>query len=392
MKRKPTARLIRLQASGWHAWHALPAGSFVSSAPLDPATFGSPSPDILAVPARHVVAVPVWVESEDPAVVKTSLELELEMRGFPPRQAVVPASFASAGRTLVTCAVFPQELPEPWANRFFGRYEASPFLRGLPEDAVALWLEGEDVVAVFTRGDQPVHWATIDRTESRATIGRWLERLELPLLAAGILERPPHRIVVDANLPGDEPFLTGVPVEQAELPASLKNARFIWKPESARIAEQQTAARRKIRRAILALAALYLVGALGAGVHLGWLAWKAASLRKQIAALETATAEFQPVMREWRTVGPGAEPGFFPLEILHLLALNLPPRGVRLTTFDFGGNKIFVEGEATSAGLAAEFYSALSRDEALREIRWKMPSPSLQPNNAARFQLSGVLP
>ncbi len=401
MKQSPASVLIRLREE-WEAWKLPGEGEVLGQPPrlLGAAAdhLSSAKNRILALPARLVMAAPIWVNSTDPEVVQTSIALELEVRGWLPRKkttdAVCSRKIEAGGKTLVVAAIFPAEAPAPYSGTDFARYEASPFLVEPGENGVALWREGDDLVAVFSRGTAVVYWATLDWPASPAQIRIWLEMLSLQLIATKILETAPRRIVLDPAL-GDLDLtghFPGAPRENASFPPTLKNADFAWKPETTREIERKADSTRKTRQIALALAAVYLVFALAAGLHLGWLAWKSRLLQNQIAALEAATSEFQPVVREWRFIGPGAESANFPLEILHHVVRNLPASGIRLTIYDTTDGRVTIEGEAVSATLASQFFSAMTNDGDLQRMNWQMPTPALLPNNAARFQLTGALP
>ncbi|MEI6337374.1 MAG: hypothetical protein WCQ57_02175 [Verrucomicrobiota bacterium] len=397
MKQSPASALVRLR-DGWEIWE-LPGEALDQPPRLLGADRDSSAKNrILAMPARLVMAAPIWVDSTDPEVVKTSIALEWEVRGWLPRKksmnAVCSRQTEAGGKTLVIGTIFPAGVLAPYAGKDFARYEASPFLVEPVEDAVALWREGDDLVAVFTRGREVVYWATLDWPSHSSPIRNWLEMLCLHLTASGVLESRPRRVVLDTALENHEltGLLPGVPQEISSFPPSLKNAGFAWKPESARETERKADSTRKTRRVVLALAAAYLVLALAAGLHLGWLALQSRFLQNQITQLAAATSEFQPVVREWRIIGPGAETGCFPLEVLHHVVRTMPPAGICLTIYDTAEGRVTIEGEAVSASLASQFFAAVTRDKDLRHMNWQMPTPALLPNSAARFQLTGVIP
>ncbi len=55
--------------------------------------------DVFAVPARQVVSVPLWLDSEDSVVIDSAVLLEMEVRDLPPRASCpMPPSAASLRR------------------------------------------------------------------------------------------------------------------------------------------------------------------------------------------------------------------------------------------------------------------------------------------------------
>lgn len=399
MKTRPDSQLVRLWGDNWEIWQ-LPHG--VSALPVL-AQSSSPKPTgkadrVLAIPARLCVAAPLWVDSVDPDVITVSIELELEMRGLLPRRKATDALFSSIlqadGKTLVNAVVFPIEVPQPGGQTAFTHYEASPLLISPAQDAVMLWREGDDLVALFTRETTPVYWITTDWPDDSTRIRHWVEIVWLHLHATNVLLSRPHRLVIDQSLKdeGLSGLLADVPCEFSSFLPSVETAACKWKPDHAREAELRQIASRNTRKTALALALVYGAIILGALSYLGWLQFKSSRLQNQISHLEAQAGEFQPTVREWRHIGPGADADYFLLETLHHVVGNMPARGLRLTTYDVTGGRIAIEGEAESVSVASQFFTVVSKDESLQAMNWEMPTPSLLPSNAARFQLTGVIP
>lgn len=399
-KARSTSELIRLWGSLWEAWEISrdPTGPVPHLLQSERTRGASTKERILALPARLVVAAPLWVDSTDPEVISASIELELEVRGLLPRKKQVDAICSRTleinGRTLVLGAIFPAETPEPPIRKNFTHFEASPLLIAAVTDGVTLWREESDLVAAFTRGPQVVFWATMDWPANSQEVRGWLNILILHLTATGILDWPPQRVHLDMTLENEAltDLIPRVPQTTSLLLPTLNFANCQWKPETTRQREHLALSSLKIRQIASAAVGIYLMLAVAIGGYLGWLGWKTRELENQIKNLEDATAEFYPTLRDWRFIGPGAETAYFPIEILHRLVGNLPPTGIRLTLYDLSAGRVTIEGEATSASLAAQFFTSVSHDADLQVMNWQMPTPLLLPSNAARFQLSGVVP
>ncbi len=145
MSRGVKSRLIRPWNAAWQRWakgtkkddfwqvdheggDAAPTGDF----------------DICAVPARNVVAVPLWIEAADEATVRESALLEVEMKGLASGERLaVDFTYKvlrrEEQRTLILALVFPAEEPGVLKDIKSERYEASPMIAGLGEDGVHLW-------------------------------------------------------------------------------------------------------------------------------------------------------------------------------------------------------------------------------------------------------------
>lgn len=399
MKQKPGTTLLRLWGESWELWE-LPQTSSLEPSYLGPAP-ERPSTGkdcILSVPARWVVAAPIWVDSQDPEIIQNSIELEMEVRGLLPKRkftdVVCFRKLVEGNKSLVICAIFPPEVPARYSDQPFTRYEASPLLVDPVEDGLTLWREGEDIVAVFTRNREVVYWSTTDWPAESKQLSLWLKNLILHLLATRVLSKWPSRVAIDSNLKayGFKNLIPLISEEAIHLKPSLKSADFKWKPEDARETERKRVSTRKTRRIILSVAAAYLLVVSLAGLDLSWLHFKSQQLQTRIGQLEMQTGKFQPSIREWRIVGPGAETAYYPIEILHRVVKNMPASGIRLTIYDTTDGRVSIEGEAESVSQASQFLASLSQDKDLQQMNWEMPTPALLPNNAARFQLTGVAP
>ncbi len=395
MKRKGPAPdlVLRLADSDWERWEFNGHGPRLL--PADAAVEGAVR--TLAVPARHVVATPIWIEGADPALAPEAAKLELEVRGLLPRaqgmQGVALRLIPAETRTLAVAAVFPPELPEacPPADRF----ETSPFLRELPADSVTLWREGEDYVAAFTRGRDVVYWETIDRSVSAAEVRVWLGVIVQRLLAEGVLATPPELVCAVEGLPVDRilpPACRAVTAPPPPATPSLTGLRGDWQPVSAQEAAARRLQRERMRNVVLAVAAGYLVLAAVLLLYAGSLRWKAARLAAENTRLAAAVETFQPIRKDWSLLAPTVEPAQFPLELLRGAVEAMPTGNIHLTRFVVEDGRIIIEGEADSFALASDYYNALAASEPLKGIDWSgNTNPSVGPT-VTTFHAEGSLP
>jgi len=386
--------VIRLFAEDWQHWE------FSNGSPRKLA--GIPENGArrtLAVPARQVLASPLWIEDGDPALAREAAKLELEVRGLLSRttgmQGVSLRLLPEDKRTLAVAAVFPPELPEtfPAAERFDG----SPFLLKLPPNSVTLWREADDYVAAFTRGREVVYWETADRAAGVEELRTWLSLIEQRLLGEGVLAAPPKVVSWVEGLPAERVAPAGC-LPAAELAddvatgaPSLERATGDWKPASAHIAEAKRLQRERMRKIVLAVVAGYLV--LGAILFLyaGILKWKAARLASETAALKAQVALFEPTIRDWAVIEPTAEPSQFPLELLNGVVAAMPPGNIHLTKFIIEDGRLQVDGESESFSLATDFYNNLAASEALKGIQWSNSNPNVGAT-VTTFHAEGALP
>jgi len=387
--------VIRLFDEDWQRWEF--AGGRPSKLPADAATNGCRR--TLAVPARQVLASPLWIDGTDPALASESAKLELEVRGLLSRttgmQGVSLRLLPGEGRTLAVAAVFPNELPEscPAADRF----DVSPFLFKLPADSLTLWREGEDYVAAATRGAETVYWETVDRSSGAEELRVWLSLIVQRLQAEGVLVAPPRIVSWVEGLPAARITPAGCVVlgesaaDTGAIAPSLERVQGDWKPGSAHRADAQRAQRERMRGIILAVAAGYLVLAAVLVLYAGVLRWKASGLAKENAKLTAEIEKFQPIRREWEVIEPTVESAQFPLELLRGVVGSLPAGNIHLTKFKIEEGKLTIDGEAESFGLATDFYNSLSANEALAGIVWSNTNPTVGPT-VTSFHAEGALP
>jgi len=392
MSKKATGiRVVRQWCNGWERWELIPSSpATVRSLELAVAGEG----DVFAVPARQVVAVPLWLDADDPATVDAAVLLEMEVRGFA-SEGVMPDTSArhiarEGGRTLVVIAVFPQDFEKRFPDVAAQRYDVSAALLPLNENSLTVWREGGEYVAAYTRGSDLVHWSTWDAAATGREIQTWLKSATLSLLASGVITRRPQQIVVDDGLSVSDLGFDHSPVVRPLGPPALERAKCDWRPASAVDAERRKAGRARFRRIGLAVAVAYALIVLVAGGYLAWLNVQASRLSTDVDALQAEATQIQPMIRQWQSVGPSIDSRRFPLEILRQVVESLPPQGIRLTIFDVAPERITVEGEAISASHAAKYFETVSHQAGMADIDWQMPPPALLPNNTARFQIVGT--
>lgn len=403
-KRRPT-ELVRLWGEVWERWE-WPDGAGrepVLREEVSGAVALTGSPTILAVPARLAVAVPLWIDSTDAAIVDETARLELDVRGLLGRrsgaEAVLRTVATEGERTLVLSTVFPADLPESVPVALFDRYEASPFLRPLAADALTIWREGGDLVAAVTRGATVIYWETLGWTDDAREISAWLKLMVLQLRSEQVVGA---ELTLCNELPGFKEDVLQVPVgvrlggrdggvgSGDEIKPTLVGAVFQWRPPAAVAADLAAVRRRRMRQVAMAGAAAYAGIAVVVLAYLGFRHVQIAGLKGRAEALAEEVGRFEPVARQWRQVGPTAEAEFYPLEILYQTVKHLPADGVRMTLFDIDGGRVLVEGDASPSRLAAPFFEALTSDPELAGFSWNMANPGLRPDGSARFQIQGT--
>lgn len=385
--------LYRPTKDGWEQWQQAPL-SLLGSGNLDDLVIGKDA--YLAIPARLVICAPLWLPKADRAMAKEMASVELDIRGLIPKQggaALTVREIETVGERLLVCAqIFPISPPAAFAHPAFAQFNASVLFATLDPDCLHLWQEAEDIVAVFTRGDQVVYWETAPQKSNEKELFSWLERMGLSLMEEGIVS---SEIDFKNFLPRFQPaplYCRKTLATDLPHPAVCEKLPVCeWKPDQRRAWESSAKKRKNLLRLAVGVGAIYLSLLAAFGGWIAWQRWQIIRVTEEVAAVEPQARRLQVSGRQWNVLSSTVEPSRFPLEVLHHLVAQMPEEGIRLTQFDFDDPTVGIQGEARSVTAASQFYSAISTYDKLAHIRWEMPPPALLPNNTARFVISGVL-
>lgn len=392
--------IVRPWRDEWQLWRSpKKAVGLVleQSGPLE--TLRTPESSCCAIPARMVVSVPFWVEASDVDAAREIALLEVEMKGLASGERLgtdveISILKSDEGRAMVRADIYPADWPGSLAALKGSRFLPSPMLATLGVDAVHLWRELDDLVAVVVWDGQVVCWETTHWPNETAAVASWLQCLMIQL---------------EDELKLPEPFQLkewfGI---FAEVPQMFKRVAFFgdadcdkgpspkpeappgrWLPAAARrlrIDRQQRS--RTMRIAGLVLAVLAVAGATLVALNLR-LDWQLREVDREIVRLEAEVEPSYRIASRWNDLEVAVDERFHPLEILRDIVGAISPTGVRLTVFQMSVDRVLVEGEAENVSAATAFFRAVQADSK-SGLHWEMAAPALQPNNTARFAITGV--
>lgn len=353
----------------------------------------------VAIPARLVVVVPVWVEAADDDTAREIARLEIEMKGLASGERLmtdveVAILKRQDGRVLVRGLIYPADWPGSLRALKGSRFLPSPLLVACGGDAaVHLWRELDDLVAVVVWKDQVVCWETTHWPAGQEEVASWLQCLMIQLDEElkfhepfqlkewfGVFSEVPETFRRDSSL-GDDDREKG-PAVKVEISSGN------WLPAAMR--ELRLGKQKRLGLLRLAAAALALVVCLVAVfvVMNVRMSWRIQEADREIARLEAETAPLSAIAAQWTRVESSVDERFHPLEILREVVGAMPPEGLRLTVFQMSVDRVLIEGEAANVSAATEFFRAIQTDSK-SELLWEMTPPALQPNNTARFAITG---
>jgi hypothetical protein len=376
-RRAVIPRLCLPSGTAWDVW-SFPAPEAAAQGPApveDPAAL--PSGSQLGLPARHVVTVPLWLQTADPALLRELIRAQFERRGM---TGLAESHWAYAvlvreeNRTLASAFLINGALPPGLLVPQVRGYEIAARCRPLPADTYAVWAEDGGLAVGCTRGTEVAYLQFFPGRAALPEIAAELECLRRWLSW--------ERVMADGApvvfLPSGVPFVPQLPAAPFGLvPAAIDQAR-----KRDRQAQQR---RRLLRNVAFAYGVLLLAVAGGLGV----LKWRERQLEKKIAASAPAVTGLSETAARWRDLRPAIDPKLYPMECLLACVAALPPE-VRLTEFDHNPDNVLIKGEGRDAASIFKFLDAVKADPELKQWTWTLPQPQLLPNNRAQFELEGT--
>jgi len=141
--------LLRLSENGkWEVWSIGDGGQARMARVCDtPVDAQVPPHSILALPLRQLFALPLWLATTDPALMREMIFLQLERRGLAagrtPEEVVFDHRIVATveNKTLVLAVALPGSLPAELCPDLRS-YEPSARLLPLPSDEFVFWREG----------------------------------------------------------------------------------------------------------------------------------------------------------------------------------------------------------------------------------------------------------
>jgi hypothetical protein len=353
----------------------------------------------LALPVAQVHGLAFWLNETDSKRLAEMIPLQLELRGLHPRQQE-PLIFdwsavtREASRTLVLAGVLPASLSKEIEAEGYGSFDLSARYFPLPENAMALWREQDDLVCAITRGTNLVYFHALGEGPISPRILQDLSCIMTGLTLQEVLA-PLQQIVAwfdatPAELASLKEALQ-LPVRSGERPPP-QFPSTPWKlvPATVHQARQAREKRRWWRRAIFLVIALYVLIAIALAGQFLLTSAKVKELESWQAQHAQALALVRDTKAAWKDLLPVVDEKNYPLELLLNAAQAIPADQLHLTLFEAGDGHVLIKGEAKNVAAAFEFLDSLKKNPGLAEYQWEMGQPHLLPNDLAQFQIDGT--
>ncbi|HEY8967173.1 MAG TPA: hypothetical protein VIM58_12045 [Candidatus Methylacidiphilales bacterium] len=354
----------------------------------------------LGLPARHLLAVPVWLQTTEQDVLRELTRAQLERRGLLRTDGAGDEAWEflplaeEEGRTLVAAYLVDPELPAALLQPAVADYDAAARFHALPDEAFVFWPEQGGIALAYGRGGEAAFLHFFPGARTVAEVAAEVALLARSLSWEGVVAERPAVHLWGAFGPADAAAaeaLFGVPpvVDPDGFRRSLRVPKRALSLVPSPVRAERRASRERSRRAGLlkagALAyALVLLAVLGT---LGWMKWDERRLKAESAELAPGVAALVRDAEQWKALSPAVDPSYYPLEPLLALVQVLPGE-MRLTKFETAAaGKLLVVGEGKDAASAFAFLHAIRKDPFLKKWTWTMPQPKVLPSNRAQFQM-----
>ena len=386
-----------------------------------------------AFPINSVFAVPIWVGTDEPSVIKSLVEMQLEKMGLKPTSGIgqlldyktvcviesEPSSDSQEGpvkRSLILATVLNPDYKHPLPKAGSKEFDVSARFLKMPSENIVVWKELGRLVMAVDHGGELEYFEGLTSNKFDSAAVNEIHCILLGLDGAGPVSGEFKSGIANeisgAHIWLDE-FDQSAKSELEEVlgikvTSGVKPGPFL--PEStsnlipSEVVEQRTQQKKSknIRYALLGVAAVYV---LLVTVLLGaYFKEKldADKLAKQVKELEPSVQWIPEFREKWRELSSALDSDSYPAELLHRATAAVPPQDVRFTSFKYddrvevGGKLkriIVIDGQSKDAKAGRDFYALLTKNKNLEYFKWAwLKQPQVDPRKKDRtavFQIRG---
>jgi len=390
--------VLRPGPDGWELWKFPPKSPAAVTASPQTKAIASARNLLLALPARDLLAVPLWVPSEGNPDELCDLELSSRhlLRKGSAVYGIPLESRDSRSLLLALSSADDSAAAEYFA--FASTFDASARLWDPGDCDALIWKEFGDLCFAFFQDGKCVFFTSTGETSPGPAFCGTFERMALRLRAEDVLQRLPARLRFIGSFSKEECESLASRLRADWEIVEIPPAPILSAPpaHSAPPAAVQAQKRRTIGRRLLILAgvggAVYLlvVAALTADFFLRSAALQ--KLRSEAAELAPEAEAAERVVTEWKEFRAAVDPRTFALDQLAAVAREIPGEQVLLTQFTLEDGRLLVAGEAADVSQAFQFQERVKKSPALQDYDWNPRQPQLAGKNKVRFEMEGTRP
>lgn len=352
---------------------------------------------LVALPPQAVTCQLFWLDTTDEKALPDLLAMQCERRALlrlnevwkyrPVRQ--------EGDRLLAQVLILGNILPRGLEVEGAACFEALPRVLELPPRSLCLWRTLRAIVVALTDETGLLYFQTLPHHSLTpgclgdvqavlqiAMAQGWVDTVEALVLMGEVGEEETGAL----SAPGLEVrrcsaprlILPGQPMEL--VPASVQARRKLRQRN------------RQVRRAVLAVAAIYLIFIFSQIAMAITHSLRHRHLQAEFQRMLPEMTDLQNTARRLDALNPALDTGTYPMEVLRRIMALLPESGVRLTRFEIVGARVELSGESSTAREAFDFLHAIQHAEPLSHITWEEPpQPVPLPNDTTRFSIQGTL-
>lgn len=297
----------------------------------------------------------------------------------------------------VSVDVLPGDFSEDFCLRRAVRYAAAARFFRLPDQKLVLAREqGSYVLLAGIHGRLAFNQVMTAGSEITPAFAQEINLTLVSLEGSGLLPEM-NGLEVWCDLPeGAEAVLRGtvpVPLSAARRPRPERDlageAPGRMLPARVREEQRREEKARRIRTAIVALLAFYVLLAVALGAQNQLQREKVDHLEGLIASRRDKVKFVQESTARQRALEPAFDKRFYPAVQLSSVARLMPPSGIVIQKFTTQGQIVRLEGLARDPQLAFQLKEDLEKAADFAGYSWDMAPPRMNQNNSAAFRLEG---
>jgi hypothetical protein len=342
-----------------------------------------------AFPVLSVFTVPLWVNTDDPALLQGLVEMQLEKLGLKPdggqgklldfKMALVGDPGAQEGdppRNLVLATVLSSNFKHSLPRQSPLFFDSSPRFYILPGNHVILWKELGRIVVAITRNDQLVYSQALSSHSIDANAVQELKCLMMELAMEGVISQPAGIIlwteaIADDGIEALERSLD-LKVRRDEKPDPVlpaKGSKLVPSEVALLRLEQKRSEKRRL--VLLAAAAVYVALAAYLAIDYFLKVRELKGYQEEVAALQPKVGWMGAFRSVWDQVEDTIDAERYPVELFHRVQALLPPKGVGFTSYVSEGNLITIDGVGINTAELNKFGGKVFNNDLLADYEWQ---------------------
>lgn len=397
--KQPDRFIARPAAKSWELWRFAEGNSPERIQTGDSCSDLNIPPEALILLSSSVVLTSLaWAPKVERKEMREAVFLQIELLGLAPTP---PVSWdfqivrEEESRFLVSIWILPTLPPQLADLDIFFQCTPAAFGLNLADHSCTLWKESG-------------RWTCAVKSEGKIFAVQSLGENEIDQGLRSEVDSLTLQLEIEQALPSmaSQPLILLFEEDEAQPPLAMPSFSRSealpspsWPDEYPRLRPEIFESRQKrreqgklARRGAVVAFALLLTALLVILGHTALLWFRYQRLTQQLESVEPRVQNIRSAAEKWNTLSQAVDPQQSALEILYRTARHLDPEFIRFTLFELKNGNILLVGEGNDISSVVDLQTKLANDLELSEYHWKLPPPTILPNNVARFEISGDRP